>query len=185
MTLQNRTDVYAPATLTDEQRRRVADALDDAQSENTRKNYASQFRKFRAWCECEDRSPLPASPEVVAAYAAENADDGKSISTVRLAVSAIVDARRRVGLAVTMTRRGAPLQVVQTHGRCKRWNGCDSFCWFGDRLNERREYFVGSEIRFPVRGDVCNYSLEGLCLRPTMNSEIGLLLLAGEVKHGE
>ena len=41
MTLQNRTDVYAPATLTYEQRRRVADALEDAQSENIRKNYAS------------------------------------------------------------------------------------------------------------------------------------------------
>ena len=49
-----------PATLTDEQRRRVADALESAQSENTRKNYDSQFGKFRTWCEQENYSPLPA-----------------------------------------------------------------------------------------------------------------------------
>ena len=68
----------APAVLTDEQRRRVADALKRAQSENTRINYASQVGRFRTWCEQEEYSPLPAQPEVLAAYAAELADDGKS-----------------------------------------------------------------------------------------------------------
>ena len=97
MTLQTQHTVNAPATLTDEQRRRVSDALENAQSVNTRRNYAGQFRKFRDWCEREEQSPLPASPEVVAAYAAELVDDGKSMSTVRLAVSAIVDAHKRVG----------------------------------------------------------------------------------------
>ena len=66
----------APAILTDEQRRRVADALESAQTENTRKNYASQFRKFRSWCEQEGYTSLPAQPEVLAAYAVELADDG-------------------------------------------------------------------------------------------------------------
>ena len=100
MTLQTQqpTPDNSPAVLTDEQRRRVADALENAQSENTRRNYAGQYRKFSAWCEREEQFPLPTSPEVVAAYAAELVDDGKSMSTVRLAVSAIVDAHRRVGL---------------------------------------------------------------------------------------
>ena len=97
MTLQTQHTVNAPAILSDEQRRRVSDALENAQSVNTRRNYAGQFRKFRDWCEREEQSPLPASPEVVAAYAAELVDDGKSMSTVRLAVSAIVDAHKRVG----------------------------------------------------------------------------------------
>ena len=125
MTLQNRIDVYAPATLTDEQRRRVSDALEDAQSENTRKNYASQFRQFRAWCEREDQLPLPASPEVVAAYAAELADDGKSMSTIRLAVSAIVDAHRRVNLespvtaGVSETLRGLTRRVGAAQKQAK------------------------------------------------------------------
>ena len=86
MTLQTQHTANAPATLTDEQRRRVADALENAQSVNTRRNYAGQYRKFRAWCEREKQSALPAQPEVVAAYAAELAEDGKSMSTIRLAV---------------------------------------------------------------------------------------------------
>ena len=114
-----------PTTLTDEQRRRVSDALEDAQSENTRKNYVSQFRKFRAWCEREDQLALPASPEVVAAYAAELADDGKSMSTIRLAVSAIVDAHRRVNLdspvtaGVSETLRGLTRRVGVSQKQAK------------------------------------------------------------------
>ena len=63
MTLQTQqpTPEHSPAVLTDEQRRRVADALENAQSENTRRNYAGQYRKFRAWCEREEQSALPAS----------------------------------------------------------------------------------------------------------------------------
>ncbi|MYC07382.1 MAG: hypothetical protein F4X57_09470 [Chloroflexi bacterium] len=107
----------APAILTDEQRRRVADALESAQSENTRKNDASQYGKFKAWCEQEGYSALPVQPEVLAAYAVELADDGKSMSTIRLAVAAIVDAHRRVGLespqtaGVTETLRGLSRQI--------------------------------------------------------------------------
>ena len=119
MTLQTQqpTSEHSPAVLTDEQRRRVADALENAQSENTRRNYAGQYRKFRAWCEREEQSALPAQPEVVAAYAAELAEDGKSMSTIRLAVAAIVDAHRSVGLespqttGVTETLRGLSRQL--------------------------------------------------------------------------
>ena len=96
MTLQTQHTKNAPVILTDGQRRRVTDALENAQSVNTRRNYAGQYRKFRAWCEREEQSALPAQPEVVAAYAAELADEGKSMSTIRLAVAAIVDAHRSV-----------------------------------------------------------------------------------------
>ena len=117
MTLQTQHTANAPATLTDEQRRRVADALENAQSENTRKNYASQLRQFQSWCHQENYSPLPAQPEVLAAYVAELADDGKSMATVRLAVAAIVDAHRRVDLespqtaGVTETLRGLSRRI--------------------------------------------------------------------------
>ena len=125
MTLQSLQTVNVPATLTDEQRRRVSDALENAQSVNTRRNYAGQMRKFRAWCECEGQSPLPASPEVVAAYAAELADEGKSMSTIRLAVAAIVDAHRRVGVespvkvGVSETLRGLTRQVGVSQKQAK------------------------------------------------------------------
>lgn len=39
----------------------------------------------------------------MAAYAVEVADDGKSMSAIRLAVAAIVDALRRVGLESPQT----------------------------------------------------------------------------------
>ncbi len=54
---------------------------------------------------------------MLAAYAVELADDGKSMSTIRLAVAAIVDAHRRVGLespqtgGVTETLRGLSRQI--------------------------------------------------------------------------
>ena len=95
----------------------MADALEIAQSENTRKNYVSQFEKFRTWCEQEDYSPPPAQPEVLAAYAVELADDGKNLSTIRLAVAVIADAHRRAGLespqttGVTETLRGLSRQT--------------------------------------------------------------------------
>ena len=119
MTLQTQqpTTENAPAILTDEQRLRVTDALENAQSENTRKNYASQFGKFRTWCEQEGYTPLPAQPEVLAAYAVELADNGRSMSTVRLAVASIVDAHRHVGLdspvtaGVSETLRGLSRQL--------------------------------------------------------------------------
>ena len=65
----------------------------------------------------EEQSTLPAQPEVVAAYAAELADEGKSMSTIRLAVAAIVDAHKSVGLespqttGVTETLRGLSRQL--------------------------------------------------------------------------
>ena len=124
-TLQTQHTVNAPATLSDEQRQRVSDALENARSVNTRRNYAGQLRKFRAWCEREEQLPLPVSPEVAAAYAAELAEDGKSMSTVRLAVSAIVDAHKRVGLespvnaGVTETLRGLTRQIGVSQKQAK------------------------------------------------------------------
>ena len=125
MTLQTQHTVNAPATLTDEQRRRVSDALENAQSVNTRRNYAGQFSKFRSWCEGEGQSALPASPEVVAAYAAELVAEGKSMSTVRLVVSAIVDAHRSVDLespvntGVSVTLRGLARRVGASQKQAK------------------------------------------------------------------
>ena len=125
MTLQTQHTVNAPATLSDEQRQRVSDALENAQSVNTRRNYAGQYRKFRDWCEREKQSALPASPEVVAAYAAELVAEGKSMPTVRLALSAIVDAHKRVGLespqtaGVSETLRGLSRQVGVSQKQAK------------------------------------------------------------------
>ena len=108
----------------------MADALENARSENTRRNYAGQYRKFRAWCEREGlsragQSALPVQPEIVAAYAAELAEDGNSMSTVRLAVAAVADAHRQVGLespqtaGISETPRGLSQQLGVSQKQAK------------------------------------------------------------------
>ncbi len=68
---------------------------------------------------------MPAFPAMVAAYAAELADDGRSRSTVRLAVGAIVDAHRRAGLdspvnaGVSKTLRGLARQIGVSQKQAK------------------------------------------------------------------
>ena len=140
MTLQTQHTANAPATLTDEQRRRVVDALENAQSVNTRRNYAGQLRKFCEWCEHRDRAALPAPPEVVAAYPTELVSDGKSMPTVRVAVAAIVDAHRRVGLESTVnagvseTLRGL---AGQTDVNQKQAKLLDAYALVAHRLHRR------------------------------------------------
>ena len=68
---------------------------------------------------------IPASPEVVAAYAAELVAEGKSMSTVRVAVSAIVDVHRSVDLespvnaGVSVTLRGLARRVGASQKQAK------------------------------------------------------------------
>ena len=112
MTLQNRPAVHVASTLTDDQRRRVADALESAQSETLAGTTQASSGNSGHGASRESYSTLPVQPEVLAAYAVELADDGKSMSTIRLAIAAIVDAHRSVGLespqtaGVTETLRG-------------------------------------------------------------------------------
>ena len=56
MTLQTQHTVNAPATLTDEQRRRVADALDNAQSENM--SLLREYVRLNAKGKCPPRNLL-------------------------------------------------------------------------------------------------------------------------------
>ena len=85
-----------------------------AESENTRRAYATQFAKFEAWCARRRTSALPATPAVVAVYltdlAATGADPGKSakgakVATVGLALSAISAAHRTAGLGLDTKAR--------------------------------------------------------------------------------
>ena len=119
MTLQPLQTVNAPATLTDEQRQRVSDALENAQSVNTRRNYAGQLRQFQSWCHQENYSALPAQSEVVAAYVAELADEGKSMSTIRLAVGGHRGRpqARGPGISTDCRRHRNPARSVKT-SRC-------------------------------------------------------------------
>ena len=121
MTLQTQqpTAENAPAILTDEQRQRVAEALESAQSENTleRTTPASSANSGTGASRKTTRHSR-SNPRCLAAYAVELARmTARSMSTIRLAVAAIVDAHRRVGLespqtgGVTETLRGLSRQI--------------------------------------------------------------------------
>lgn len=84
-----------------------------AMPQNTRVTYRRYWLRFAEWCKARRRSALPASPATLAAFIALLASEGKRLSTVKVAVSAINaahHARRlpspRYDVLVTETLRG-------------------------------------------------------------------------------
>ena len=51
--------------LTDQDRKRIEDALDRSVSANTRRSYASAWRSFEEWTQARGVPSLPAPPELV------------------------------------------------------------------------------------------------------------------------
>ena len=82
----------------------VARYLEASLAPATRRAYTAGLNDFRAWCEAQGVSPLPATPEDVARYLAGLADMGRSVSTIEQRVAA----------------------VRWAHGRRRRCRGCRS-----------------------------------------------------------
>ena len=75
--------------LTVQDQRRIQEALNSSMSANTRRAYNQAWRRFEAWAANRGRGhTLPATPELVAAFLAELAEEGKSVATLRLTKSA-------------------------------------------------------------------------------------------------
>ena len=92
--------------LTVQDQRRIQEALDSSTSANTRRAYNQAWRRFEAWAKERGRGyPLPATPELVAAFLAELvaaflaelAEEGKSVTTLRLTKSALDAVHRSTG----------------------------------------------------------------------------------------
>ena len=56
-----------------------------------------------AWTEARGAAFLPATPELVAAFLAELAEEGKSVATLRLTKSALAAVHRSTGPLATRT----------------------------------------------------------------------------------
>ncbi len=78
-----------PSGLTAVDQERVADALASSRSASTRLAYASAWRGWETWCSARGASPLPAVPELLAAYLTEQAATGRVVSTMDKTVAAI------------------------------------------------------------------------------------------------
>lgn len=70
---------------------------DAAMAASSRRAYRSDWRVFCAWCATRDAEPLPASPEVVAAFLAAEARTGVKVSTLSRRLAAIAFAHRLRG----------------------------------------------------------------------------------------
>ncbi len=94
----------------------LEDAVDFARAEKstaTRRAYRSDFEIFRTWCGTKRLSPLPASPETVAAFLAFGAKSGTRSSTFERRLAALRYAHKLAGYpsptaseAVKTTLRG-------------------------------------------------------------------------------
>ena len=73
---------------------RIRELGEKSQRANTRKAYESDWRVWRAWCLQHDLSPLPATPETVAAFLAD-VSQSRKLSTVRRYLSTISSAHTR------------------------------------------------------------------------------------------
>ena len=88
----------APNGLTLQDQHRIQAALDGSTSANTRRAYAQAWRRFEVWIKQRGPGhPLPATPELVAAFLAELAEEGKSVATLRLTKSALAAVHRPPG----------------------------------------------------------------------------------------
>ena len=86
--------------LTEDDIRNLTAILGHEVSANTRKNYRSQWRRFRGWAGDRGVSALPADPVQVAAYLAERMErHGHRPATLQTAAAAISFVHRARGLA--------------------------------------------------------------------------------------
>lgn len=72
--------------LSDTTVRRIRESV----PESTRRVYAGDRERFVTWCSGRGRQPLPATPQTLADYTSQLADEGKAASTIERALSAIL-----------------------------------------------------------------------------------------------
>jgi len=75
----------------------VREYIRASKAENTLRGNRADWREFCAWCEAHATTPLPASPETVAAYIAECAGKLK-VGGILRRLNAIAEAHKAIGL---------------------------------------------------------------------------------------
>ena len=83
------TETRPAGLIASDDRARIERATEDSRSANTRAQYRSGARAWREWADINGHQPLPATPDAVAAYLAERAEQGAAASTLSAARAAI------------------------------------------------------------------------------------------------
>jgi site-specific recombinase XerD len=92
-------DGAARAAELEDLSRRAALYATRARGDGTRRTYRSAWRHYETWCASLGRTPLPADPDTLAMYVVRRADEGKTVSAIRVALAAIRTAHLLAGLA--------------------------------------------------------------------------------------
>ena len=99
-----------PLKNTDLERLELAEAakhyIDQSLSFATRKAYASDFKIFSAWCAAHTVPSLPAAPETVALFLADQAQTGVAASTLNRRLAALKCAHEAQGHATPTSHKG-------------------------------------------------------------------------------
>lgn len=91
-----------PVVLSGRQQARIEKFLQASLAENTRLAYKQAWQRFVEFCQRERFQPLPAAPEVVAAYLAERAAPGRgqapaAVATIQIELSGIAYIHDKLG----------------------------------------------------------------------------------------
>jgi integrase len=81
---------------------RAAEYASRARGDGTRRVYRSAWRGFEAWCRSLGREPLSGDPQLLAMYATRRADQGISVSTLRVDLAAIRTAHLLAGVPLDL-----------------------------------------------------------------------------------
>lgn len=99
---------------------RTAERMAGGFSANTRRAYRVHLDRYQKWCQEQDRTPYPATPQTMAGWVSGLRDMGLSPSSVEVALSAVRSEHSRRGLAVNT--EGARL-VLRQHRKSWAENG--------------------------------------------------------------
>ena len=107
----------------------VVSAAVESHSPATRRAYEAAWKQFTAWCQREEYRALPADSETVAAYLVQRAQEGRSISTLKVDRAGIRYYHEGRGLDSPtqsagvsrvlrgLARRAAASKLVRGHGQ--------------------------------------------------------------------
>src|SRR5947209_19967527 len=87
----------------DELADRAAHYATRARGAGTRRTYKSAWTHFSAWCRSLGREPLSGDADLIAMYVVRRADDGLTVSSIRVALAAIRTAHQLAGVALDLS----------------------------------------------------------------------------------
>ena len=83
---------------------RAAHYATSARGAGTRRTYRSAWTHFSGWCRDHGREPLGGDPDLSAMYVVRRADDGLTVSSIRVALAAIRTAYQLAGVSLDLTQ---------------------------------------------------------------------------------